>query len=74
MHSLLFPYVFNNWTPGPSVYVVSEDELAEFKRRNIRAEITELNLLIDSHKRSIERLENTVETLRKDIAQDEATA
>ena len=50
----------------PSVYVISDSQLAEYKRNQAEAEITELNRLIDGHKQSIERLETTIEGLRKD--------
>ena len=49
----------------PSVYVVSDSQLAAWKQDQAEREITELNRLIDSHKTSIERLEATIESLRK---------
>ena len=50
----------------PSIYVVSDSQLAEWKREQAEKEITELNKLIDGHKSSIERLETTVGELRKE--------
>ena len=50
----------------PSVYVISDSQLETYKRNQAEAEITELNSLIDGHRQSIDRLERTIETLRKD--------
>ena len=57
----------------PSVYVISDSQLAEYKRNQAEAEIAELQRLIDGHKSSIERLETTVESLRKDYPKLEPT-
>lgn len=43
----------------PSVYVISDSQLKEFKQQQLEAEIAELNKLIDGHQTSIERLEAT---------------
>ena len=48
----------------PSVYVISDSELARYKRAQAESEIIELDKLIDSHKQSIERLEKTRESIR----------
>ena len=53
----------------PSIYVVSDSQLAAWKQEQAEKEITELNKLIDGHKSSIERLEATVESLRKEYPQ-----
>ena len=50
----------------PSVYVVSDSQLAEWKRDKAEAEIVELDKLIDSHKEAIDRLTATREDLRKE--------
>jgi len=50
----------------PSVYVISDSQLAQYKRNQAEAEIIELDRLIDSHKQSIERLQHTRDLLRKD--------
>ena len=57
----------------PSVYVVSDSQLATWKREQAEAEILQLQRLIDSHKQSIERLETTIENLRKDYPLIEST-
>ena len=49
----------------PSVYVISDSQLAAYKREQTQSEIDELNKLIDSHKSSIERLEAHVAELKK---------
>ena len=51
----------------PSVYIVSDSQLAAWKREKAEAEIIELNKLIDSHKQAIERLEETRNGLRKEF-------
>ena len=50
----------------PSVYVISDSQLAAWKREKAEAEIIEIDKLIDSHKQAIERLEETRNQLRKD--------
>ena len=41
------------------MYVVSDSQLAEWKREQAQKEIEQLDRLIDGHKQSIERLEET---------------
>ena len=48
----------------PSVYVISDSQLAEYKRNQAEAEIIELDKLIEGHERSIERLKTTRSQLR----------
>ena len=48
----------------PSVYVISDSQMSAWKRNQAEAEIIELDRLIDSHRQSIERLENTRNQLR----------
>ena len=50
----------------PSVYVISDSQLAAWKREKAESEILELDKLIDSHKQAIERLEETRNQLRKE--------
>lgn len=50
----------------PSIYVVSDSQLAVWKREKAEAEIIELDKLIDSHQQAIERLQETRNQLRKD--------
>ena len=50
----------------PSIYVVSDSQLAAWKRDKAEAEIIEIDKLIDSHKQAIERLQTTRDQLRKD--------
>jgi len=56
----------------PSVVVVSDTQLAEFKRQNTEAEIAELQKLVDSHKQSIDRLTVTIEKLQATLPQPAA--
>ena len=62
MTSLLFPYLFSR----PSVYVISDSQLADYKRQQAEAEIIELDKLIAGHESSIERLKTTREQLRNE--------
>ena len=50
----------------PSVYIVSDSQLAAWKREKAEAEIIELDKLIDSHKQAIERLEETRKAIREE--------
>ena len=50
----------------PSIYVISDSQLAEYKAKQAQAEIAELDRLIDGHKQSIERLEKTKSLLTED--------
>ena len=60
-----FPYslMADFFQPRTSVYVISDSQLAEYKERQLQAEIAELDRLIDDHKLSIERLEKTKASL-----------
>ena len=51
----------------PSVYVISDSQLAEYKQAQLQQELAELDRLIDSHKQSIERLEDTKIKLTQDV-------
>jgi len=53
--------------PTPSVYVISDSQMAAYKRANTLQEIAAVEKLIASHKDSIERLESTVELLKKEL-------
>ena len=57
----------------PSVYVVSDSQLETWKRQKAEAEIIELDKLIDSHKMSIERLQNTRDLLRSQYPTPDTT-
>ena len=64
---MLTPSFYNEFflTP-PSVFVISDSQLAAWKREKAEAEIIELDKLIGSHEASIARLKDTRETLRKE--------
>ena len=55
---------FFAYNKRPSIYVVSDSQLADWKQQQAEREIVELDRLIDSHKQSIERLEGTKSVLR----------
>ena len=65
--------IFNNiFDPYPmfrdrSVYVISDSELAKYKRAQVEAEIIELDRLIEGHRNSIKHLENTREAIRAEL-------
>ena len=50
-----------------SIYVISDSQLAEYKAKQLAAELTEIDKLIDAHKQSIERLEKTKSELQKEL-------
>ena len=56
---------FFDYNRRPSVYVISDAQMSEWKTKQALAEITELNKLIDAHEQSIERLKNTRSDLEK---------
>ena len=53
--------------PRRSVYVISDSQMAEYKRQNTLREIAAVEKLIQSHKDAIERLESTVELMKKEL-------
>ena len=57
----------------PSVYVISDSQLAAWKREKAEAEIIELDKLIDSHKEAIERLQTTRDQLRSEYPSPDTT-
>ena len=68
MHNInpFFPF-FDDWfTPRHSVYVISDSELAKYKRNQAEAEIIELDKLIEGHEASIERLKKTRSLMREE--------
>lgn len=63
-------YRFPSLLGNSSVYVISDSEMARYKRAQTEAEILELQRLIDGHKTSIENLEKTIELLRKELPEE----
>ena len=51
----------------PSVYVISDSQLAAYKQSQTHAEIAELNKLINGHNQAIERLTETRDLLQADL-------
>ena len=62
MYSSLLPHIFGR----PSVYVISDSQLAEYKRNQAEAEVIALAKLIEGHEHSIERLKSTRSRLREE--------
>lgn len=60
MYSLLDPFAL---ITRPSVYVISDSQLSDYKQRQTEAEIAELDRLIDGHQSSIDRIKKTRELL-----------
>ena len=48
----------------PSVYVISDLQLADYKQRQLESEIAELDRLIEGHEDSIKRIKKTREILQ----------
>ena len=65
MFNTLFPFD-DFFLQRPSVYVISDSQLAQYKRNQAESEIIELDKLIEGHEHSIERLKLTRENLRKE--------
>jgi len=64
---MLTPTFFDDFfAPRTSVYVVSDSQLAAWKRDKAESEIIELDKLIESHEASIARLKDTRNQLRKE--------
>ena len=62
--------LYNNWLldpfaliTKPSVYVISDSQLAEYKQKQTEAEIAELDRLIDGHESSIARIKEARQNL-----------
>ena len=49
----------------PSVFVISDSQLAEYKQRQVDAEVAELDRLIEGHEDSIKRIKKTRDSLLK---------
>jgi hypothetical protein len=50
---------------SPSIYVVSDSQLAEYKRDKAKEQVIELDKLIDSHHEAVARLKATRDGLLK---------
>lgn len=65
--------MFNNpFDPHPlfgqrSIYVISDSEMARYKRAQIEAEVAELERLKQDNLERIERLDKTIALLKKDL-------
>ena len=64
---------FFDYKRRPSVYVISDAQMSEWKRNQAEAEIIELDKLIDGHKQSIERLQTTRDELRSKYPETNTT-
>lgn len=56
-----------------SIFILSDTEFKKYKYKQTEAEIAELERLVDSHKSSIERLEKTIDALKKDLPSEADT-
>ena len=66
-HYASSPWDIFAYTKQPSVYVISDSEMKSFKDKNTRAEIAELERIVDERKRSIEQLEATIVQLKQEL-------
>ena len=62
MYSFLDPFAL---ITRPSVYVISDSQLAEYKQRQTEREVAELDRLIEGHEDSIRRIKKTRDLLLK---------
>ena len=51
----------------PSVYVISDAEMKRFKEKNTRAEIAELERIVEEREKSIVTLKSTIEQLKSEL-------
>ena len=58
------------FSPYLNTVVVTQEQLDKFKHDNIRAEIEELEELIEGHRGSIARLQRTIDELSKDLPEE----
>ena len=58
---------------GRSVYVISDSEMAKYKRAQLEREIQQLEELKEGHLKSISCLETNIEKLRADLPELPAT-
>ena len=68
----MYSLMNNPFDPFPmfgqtSIYVISDSQLAQYKAKQLAAELLEIDKLILSHRQSIERLEATKAKLQKEL-------
>ena len=67
-HYSLFNDIFDPYPLfGRSVYVISDSDWAAHKQKQLEREIAELERLQESYQQSIERVQVTIDKLRKDM-------
>ena len=62
------------FSPYLNTVVVTQEQLDKFKHDNIRAEIEELEELIEGHRGSIARLQRTIDEISKDLPEEKQEA
>jgi uncharacterized coiled-coil protein SlyX len=70
LNTLSFDMLPTSYYTKPSVYVISDSQLAEYKRKQALAEITELNKLIASHQQAIDRLKESRSLMEQQFSDD----
>ena len=70
LNTLTFDMIPTTYYTRPSVYVISDSQLAEYKRKQTLAEITELNKLIASHQQAIDRLKESRSLMEQQFSDD----
>ena len=58
------------FSPYLNTVVVTQEQLDKFKHDNIRAEIEELEELIEGHRGSIARLQRTIDEISKELPEE----
>ena len=66
-HYASSPWDIFAYSKQPSVYVISDSEMKSFKEKNTRAEIAELERIVEEREKSIVTLKATIAQLKNEL-------
>jgi septal ring factor EnvC (AmiA/AmiB activator) len=66
-HYASSPWDIFAYSKQPSVYVISDSEMKSFKEKNTRAEIAELERIVEEREKSIVTLKATIAQLKQEL-------
>ena len=66
-HYASSPWDIFAYSKQPSVYVISDSEMKSFKEKNTRAEIAELERIVEEREKSIVTLKATIKQLKNEL-------
>ena len=67
-HYASSPWDIFAYSKQPSVYVISDSEMKSFKEKNTRAEIAELERIVEEREKSIVTLKATIAQLKQELS------